>query len=105
MILYPRAFSGIGLLFTCAGSALPRALVPAVVSTLFAIILEITLEVEAKASLSGLFNNPYPYQVFATMVAFALTFRTNVAYTRYWEGVTSFKTFTSKWGDVFLTFE
>lgn len=101
MILYPRAFSGMGLLLTCAGSALPRAIVPAIFSTIIALALEIDYEGRSPQShpLENLFSNPYPYQVFAYMVAFALVFRTNVAYNRYWEGLTNFKTFTAKWGD------
>lgn len=49
--------------------------------------------------LESLFENPYPYQVFTYMVGVALVFRTNVAYNRYWEGITAFKTFTAKWAD------
>ena len=99
MILYPRAFSGIGLLLTCAGSALPRALVPAMISTMISIILEVIATNDSRIKFYTLFMSPYPYQAFATMVAFALTFRTNVAYNRYWEGITAFKLFTAKWGD------
>ena len=47
--------------------------------------------------LTTLFNNTYPYQAFAYMVGVAMVFRTNVAYNRYWEGITHFKTFSAKW--------
>ena len=43
MIIYPRKFSGFPLLFTCAGSALPRAVVPAIIACIEAILLQIFL--------------------------------------------------------------
>jgi len=103
MLLYPRSFSGIGLLFTCAGSALPRAMVPAIFSTVWCIILEVII-IDSESRGAGedntaVFDNPFPYQVFASMVGFALVFRTNVAYNRYWEGLTNFRTLSVKWGD------
>ena len=101
MILYPRSCSAMGLLLTCAGSALPRALVPAIFSTVWTIIIQVIYDSQPKghAQLEYLFDNPYPYQVFTYMVGVALVFRTNVAYNRYWEGVQQFKTFTAKWAD------
>ncbi|KAJ1489136.1 hypothetical protein T484DRAFT_1780981 [Baffinella frigidus] len=32
-------------------------------------------------------NHPYPYQIFATVLGFALVFRTNSALARYWGGI------------------
>ena len=96
MILYPRAFAGLPLLLTCAGSAIPRAVIPAVISTAFTVML---CYLGNHPALESLFAHPYPYTVFANMVGFALVFRTNVAYNRYWEGITHVRTFTSKWGD------
>ena len=112
-----------GLLLTMAGSALPRAVVPALLSAIWAIILELTglpKHIQKHSSHSGsrllseedeydrhmesgdlasLFQHTYPYQVFAYMVGIALVFRTNVAYSRYWEGISAYKTFAAKWGD------
>ena len=127
MILYPRGCSSMGLLLTCAGSALPRAMVPAFISACISIMIELATSEDfvhdvdrdrpyapppppdsryrpfaadsAKRLINFLFINPYPYQVFAYMLGVGLAFRTNVAYARYWEGVTHFKTFTAKWGD------
>ena len=116
-----------GLLLTCAGSALPRAFVPALLSSVWCIILELTglhyhliggthstdpssaaseisdaaEDIADEFRIQNLFqnNHTYPYQAFAYMVGIALVFRTNVAYSRYWEGITAYKTFASKWGD------
>mmetsp|Transcript_20456 Transcript_20456/g.52058 ORF Transcript_20456/g.52058 Transcript_20456/m.52058 type:complete len:511 (-) Transcript_20456:423-1955(-) len=104
MLIYPRSFSGIGLLFTCAGSALPRAIVPAIIAGVWCLIIEAMMDFDFVDSGSGsanqrIFSNPFPYQVFSQMVAFALVFRTNVAYNRYWEGITNFKNLSTKWGD------
>ena len=125
MLLYPRSCSAMGLLMTCAGSALPRAFVPALLSSLWCIILELTglhyqlvggnhgsgssSDDNSNAAenfadefrIQNLFqnNHTYAYQAFAYMVGIALVFRTNVAYSRYWEGITAYKTFAAKWGD------
>ena len=45
------------------------------------------------------YRHPYPYTVFANIVGFALVFRTNVSYNRYWEGITHLRQMSSKWGD------
>lgn len=103
MLLYPRSFSGVGLLFTCAGSALPRAMVPATFACTWCIFLELIMiqdpSLITDTRNTEVFGNPIPYQVFASMVGFALVFRTNVAYNRYWEGLTNFRNTSVKWGD------
>ena len=100
MLLYPRSCSAMGLLVTMAGSAIPRAVVPATFSALLTLLLVVVDWHHTRIyTLSFLFTNTYPYQVFAYSVGLALVFRTNVAYNRYWEGITAFKTFTAKWGD------
>ena len=49
----------------------------------------------------------YPFQVFSYIVAFALVFRTNTAYGRYWEMRTNVEMMSSKLADaasMLLTF-
>ncbi|GMH91806.1 hypothetical protein TrST_g2647 [Triparma strigata] len=46
------------------------------------------------------FLHPYPFQLFAAVVAFGLTFRANLAYARYWEGRGSLASMGSKFTDV-----
>ena len=106
MLIYPRAWAGIPLLFYYAGSALPRAVVPGLIAASMTVMIEHLFKDEA--FLNHLFDHPYPYTVFANMVGFALVFRTNVAYNRYWEGLSNLKAMTSKWGDaaaLTLTFD
>mmetsp|Transcript_34095 Transcript_34095/g.86578 ORF Transcript_34095/g.86578 Transcript_34095/m.86578 type:complete len:540 (-) Transcript_34095:154-1773(-) len=96
MLLYPHSFAGLPLLYQVAGSAVPRAVVPALVSMLITLAIEETLSQEF---LTHVFAHPYPYTVFANLVGFTLVFRTNIAYTRYWEGITQLRQMSAKWGD------
>lgn len=105
MIVYRKSCSGLPLLLRAYGSALPRALFPALFSTVLAMIFEFTMPTEL---LESFFDHPYPFQVFAYIVSFALVFRTNIAHQRYWEMRSSVVVMSSKWGDgaaIALTFE
>lgn len=99
MLLYPHSFSGLPLLFTIAGSAIPRAVWPATFSMLLCIAIQKSVNSDF---LNHLFAHPYPYTVFANVVGFALVFRTNIAYNRYWEGIGHMRTMSTKWGDAAL---
>ena len=96
MLLYPHSYAGLPLLLTLAGSAIPRAVVPAFVSALFTLVIE---EAISQEFLNHIFAHPYPYTVFANLVGFTLVFRTNIAYNRYWEGISQLKQMSAKWGD------
>ena len=96
MINYRKAWLGLPLMARWIGSALPRALIPALVSTVLCTLLEAFVPTEV---LVGFFDHPYPFQVFASAVAFALVFRTNIAYNRYWEMRTDVQKMSSKWAD------
>ena len=50
-------------------------------------------------SLSDLMGHPYPYQIFATVLGFALVFRTNSALARYSTAVQMCTQMTSRWLD------
>ena len=94
MIIYRKSWLGLGLMRRMVGSALPRALPPALLSTMICLLLETCVP---SAILEGFFLHPYPFQVFSYIVAFALVFRTNTAHTRYWEMRSNFAQLTSKW--------
>ncbi|EOD20076.1 hypothetical protein EMIHUDRAFT_208888, partial [Emiliania huxleyi CCMP1516] len=79
MIIYRKSLMGLALLWKCNGSALPRALIPAIFSSAVAVFFEL--------------------YVFCYITAFALVFRTNTAYARYWEARLACATMASKWGD------
>ena len=67
MILYPRSCSSMGLLLTCAGSALPRAVVPALLSAFLSFVFEIS-ETHDYVQFLLTDTGTYPYQVFAYML-------------------------------------
>ena len=96
MLYYEKRLLGLPLLLRGVGSVLPRAVFPALVAAGLSLVFELTVPHEV---LAELFVHPYPFQVFAYIVAFALVFRTNVGYNRYWEGRTQAAQMASKWGD------
>lgn len=104
MILYRKRWNGLLLLLNCGGSSVMRAVLPALVSSALAGLLELL-----SGHRSGNFpiidhvmEHPYPYQVFAFTLGFVVVFRSNFAYQRYWQAVQHATTMTSKWGDVAL---
>jgi hypothetical protein len=96
MLLYPRHYAGVPLLFFMSGSALPRAVLPAIVSAGLAVVFELTMPA---TYLDNVFIHPYPYQIFASVLGFAVVFRLSQAYARNMEGLTHQRTMSSKWGD------
>ena len=96
MLVYRKLYLGLPLLLRCVGSSIPAAVLPALVSAWIALCLEIYGDA---AVLDNIFVHPYPFQVFAYILAFALVFRTNTAHGRYWEARTSIGQMSSKWGD------
>ena len=105
MIVYRKSWLGLMLMSRVIGSALPRALIPAIGSTFICLLLETLIP---DSILTAIFEHPYPFQVFSYIVAFALVFRTNTAYARYWEMRTHFGQMSSKWLDAAafaMTFE
>ena len=96
MLLYPHSFAGLPLLLSATGSAIPRAVIPAFLAFMLATIIEETVSQEY---LNHIFAHPYPYTIFANLVGFTLIYRTNIAYSRYWEGITQCRLMSSKWGD------
>ena len=59
MIFYLRSFLGLPLLCQCTGSALPRALLPALISAAIAVFIQTQL---SDALLEKLVVHPYPFQ-------------------------------------------
>lgn len=74
--IFPAAVScsktlwGVPLLTRIYGSALPRAIAPAVISGLITMILLLLGE-----RVQQLWDNPFAYQPFVLIVSFVLTFR------------------------------
>merc|ERR550514_1484907 len=47
-------------------------------------------------------DHPYAVQSFGVLLAFSVTFRTNISWSRYWEACTHTQFMWSKWGDSFM---
>ena len=84
------------LIFSMKGSALPRAMIPGLVSAILSLLIDRCVPEEY---VDKILEHPYPFQPFAYVAAFVLVFRTNVAYNRYWEMSTQVTLMGSKWGD------
>ena len=101
-MIYPRSFAGLPTLFTFAGSALPRAIIPGLMSTMLTVLFLCFLTYRAddgKGYLEQLYAHPYPYAVFVHVVGFALVFRLNVSYNRYWDGIMNLRQMSCQWGN------
>ena len=86
-------------------SALRHAIIPAAAAALITALIDKLVPTQF---LDRLFEHPYPFQPFASLVAIALVFRTNVAYNRYWEAATKVSQMSARWADAFaqlVTFE
>ena len=67
----------------CAGSALPGAILPAILAAILATVIKGSDGVMGSTFLAALIRNPYPFQAFGSMVGFATVFRTNSVTARY----------------------
>ncbi|KAF8057858.1 hypothetical protein HT031_005804 [Scenedesmus sp. PABB004] len=94
MIIYSKTLWGLPLLTRLYGSALPRALGPALVSGLITLCL-----LAAGDHVAALWSHPYAYQPFVLLVSFVLTFRSNYAYQRHWEAYSNVQSMTARWLD------
>ncbi|WIA42693.1 hypothetical protein OEZ86_008645 [Tetradesmus obliquus] len=94
MIIYSKTLWGFPLLTRVYGSALPRSLLPALLSGLITLLLLLLRE-----QMQHLWVHPYPYQPLVLIATFVLTFRSNYAYQRHWEAYTQMQTMTARWLD------
>lgn len=104
MILYRKKWNGLLLLLQLQSSSGARAVLPALLSCFVAGLLEWRSAggTHSWPGVDDAMDHPYPFQVFAFTLGFAIVFRTNFAYQRYWTAVQFTTTMTSKWGDVAL---
>ncbi|KAL1504525.1 hypothetical protein AB1Y20_010927 [Prymnesium parvum] len=96
MLWYRKSWLGGAILCRCIGSTLPEVVLPATISALIAVVVEVFAPPGLAESV---FIHPYPFQVYSYIVAFALVFRTNVANSRYWEARSQVGAMGSRWGD------
>lgn len=106
MLVYRKGFLGICLLFQIEGSALPRALLPALVMTSIGVLCTALFSDELQRRSSdpleeGWLLHPYPASIFVFLLGFLLVFRTNLSYARYMEARTHVASMNSKWSDAY----
>eukprot|EP00884_Botryococcus_braunii_P000099 jgi/Botrbrau1/1008/Bobra.114_1s0046.1 len=94
MITYSKILWGLHLLPRIYGSALPRTLPFAALSAGLTAVFFIYQDRIFNPESS---TQPYAFQIFIYVTAFAIIFRSNFGYNRYWEGRTSLQTMTSRW--------
>eukprot|EP00873_Tetraselmis_striata_P015796 jgi/Tetstr1/436060/TSEL_024938.t1 len=100
MIIYSKNLSGLAAVPRLYGSALPRVVPKATLTALVVLCLHQAGDDIVKHS----WMHPYPYQVFAFIVGFAVTYRCNYSYGRYMEGATSMQTLADKLCEAAITF-
>lgn len=84
MIIYSKTLWGLPLLSRVYGSALPRALAPALLSGLVTLVL---LLASSSTDINQLWAHPFAYQPFAFIVSFVLAFRCDSwKCTQHWHG-------------------
>jgi len=100
MITYTKSWFGTHLAFRLVGTSWPAGIVPGLFSAALGMILSLIEDVDETVSdKEQWLDHPYPFQVFASMVAFAVVFRTNFAFRRYWEAFDAVQRMGAKWFD------
>eukprot|EP00930_Biecheleria_cincta_P038093 TRINITY_DN26178_c0_g1_i1.p1 TRINITY_DN26178_c0_g1~~TRINITY_DN26178_c0_g1_i1.p1 ORF type:complete len:555 (+),score=116.01 TRINITY_DN26178_c0_g1_i1:37-1701(+) len=79
-----------GLLFQARGSVVPRSVVFAVPSTILAGVLQVYLQKDDNLNMSQ-------FASYNFVVGFLLVFRTQIAYSRYWEAATIVQKVRANW--------
>ena len=99
MIIYKQGSGLYQTLFRVHGSALYKGIVPALLSTLFLLILEFASDEPNHDIDTRWFSHPYPIAAMVAFFTFLLTFKCSFSYNRYWEACTSIHQMQSKWLD------
>jgi len=94
------------VLLRLRGSAIPRCLGAAIMSTMFSLFC-VALRDQRFPYIGTLFDHveemvhPSALSIYASILGYVIVFRTNMALGRYWEGMTAVTQMESKWGDSF----
>lgn len=91
MIHYNPGKWHIWFIFTLKGSVFPTAFAWALPSTIFACLLHSQVEQQESKSLGQIYSG------FSFVIGFLVVFRTQQAYSRYWEGATLLKQVRGAW--------
>jgi predicted membrane chloride channel (bestrophin family) len=108
MIEYDNKQFVIKLITTCQGSVFPTAFFPAFFSSMMCLVLTERSE-DSTLSTNVLPNVPMPtidhpfaVQIFGLILGYVIVFRTNMALSRYREGMANMQQMTSKWSDAYM---
>ena len=92
MILYRRTqWYGVGYLFHCYGTLLPRTLPIVVLAASLSLVVFIVEEEGAEVCESWLFTHPFAYQLFGLIFGYLSVMRLNMSYGRFYEGLSQLK--------------
>eukprot|EP00930_Biecheleria_cincta_P095100 TRINITY_DN87124_c0_g1_i1.p1 TRINITY_DN87124_c0_g1~~TRINITY_DN87124_c0_g1_i1.p1 ORF type:complete len:338 (-),score=47.04 TRINITY_DN87124_c0_g1_i1:66-1079(-) len=99
MISYTPGTWGVGFIFSLVGSVFPKAAVWAVPNALLAVglLLNRKAHVVADLEMESMEGVADVWSSYTLVLAFLLVFRSNQAFTRFWEGTTSTAAVHSMW--------
>ena len=96
MIPYEKSFLGISLIFRLHGSPIWRAAVPAFLSTLLFVYIDLFLDIGRDKKFV---TDPDSIGVLISSISFLIVFRANYGYQRYWNACGDVHQMMSKWLD------
>mmetsp|Transcript_25417 Transcript_25417/g.41247 ORF Transcript_25417/g.41247 Transcript_25417/m.41247 type:complete len:448 (+) Transcript_25417:55-1398(+) len=100
MITYQKGCMGLPLLFRIVGTTWPAAVLPGLLAAGISIFVGLYEDADAVIRERERFiGHPYAFQLFASVVGSLLVFKTNSAYSRYWEAAGALQNMASKWLD------
>eukprot|EP00928_Gymnodinium_smaydae_P072273 TRINITY_DN55665_c0_g1_i1.p1 TRINITY_DN55665_c0_g1~~TRINITY_DN55665_c0_g1_i1.p1 ORF type:complete len:603 (-),score=91.48 TRINITY_DN55665_c0_g1_i1:63-1817(-) len=101
MIIYDGADYTISLIFRRAGSVLPRTLLVAVPAGLIAAVFNIfSVHIFYDVDIAGHLRMDTFMATFTSVMGLLLAFRTQIAYSRFWEGASHLQTIRGGWFNV-----
>jgi len=101
MIIYPNGTWGLSVLLMRRGSVLPKALVWSIPCALGTVILHLYWEGEKGDENAEMEGIQTVWSSFSFVLGFLIVFRSNQAYSRFWESVTLFHQMTGEWMSAF----
>lgn len=100
MITYNKGCFGFWLLLRITGTTWPGALAPGFLAAGISIFLGLYDETDVVMRNRDRFlGHPYAFQLFAVVVGLLVAFKTQSAYSRYWEAAGALQNMASKWLD------
>ena len=110
MIIYnPRRCAGYIVLTSCKGSSFVSAMPLPILAALFTLLIKLLPDVfsvpataagDEKDGAEALITHPQASYALTSIVGFLLLFRSNLAYSRFWEGRTAVQNMGAAWAEV-----